>query len=239
MNDMVKWEIPVWHHEHQTPVKTMKNNTKFKVLNLAPLGASLLISINLAPRAGAQIETEYTYHGNNYNQLAGTYLTGGPYALNIQFTTTLVGSALDNLSFQSIATAVTSFSFTDGSGLTLNNVNNPSALNAGVCQIATDASGTPVEWLVGAGTDGGNIQMQSNWQSPNESFSPGADFSETTVNFGGSYGFISDSPGTWTATTITIPERSPLTIAAFGGALLVFLNGTARRCAMSKLWRWN
>ena len=60
----------------------------------------------------------YNYTGNDYTTCAGTYCTGGPYALSVAFTTTLTGSALANLPFTNITSTVTSFAFTDGSGLT-------------------------------------------------------------------------------------------------------------------------
>lgn len=48
-------------------------------------------------------------------------------------------------------------------------------------------------------------QMQSNWGSP-FSFHPGADFSETTPNFAGNFGFIDSDPGTWSETTVPEPS---------------------------------
>jgi hypothetical protein len=42
--------------------------------------------------------------------------------------------------------------------------------------------------------------MQTNWDSPS-GFIPGADFSETTASFAGSYGFIGTDPGKWSAST--------------------------------------
>jgi hypothetical protein len=52
--------------------------------------------------ASSEAATTYFYVGNDYDNstCGGSYCTGGPYSLDFTFTTTLTGSALDNLSFQ-------------------------------------------------------------------------------------------------------------------------------------------
>jgi hypothetical protein len=138
--------------------------------------------------------TIFTYTGNGYTICSGTYCTGGPYALSVSFTTTLTGSSLANLPFTDISATITSFTFTDGSGLTL-------VSNLGFLDISTDASGNISTWVVGACGSTCDTQMQTNWNSP-FSFMPGRDFSETTASFAGSYGYVSSNPGTWVASTI-------------------------------------
>jgi hypothetical protein len=160
----------------------------------------------------------YNYTGNDYTTCAGTYCTGGPYALSVSFTTTLTGSALDNLPFTDIASTITSFTFTDGSGLTINNSNGYFS----DFYISTNASGNFVGWLIGGCPSlptGCNTEMQTNWDSP-FGFIPGADFSETTSSFAGSYGFIGSDPGTWTSTTPE-PETWLLIGAGLGAVALV------------------
>jgi hypothetical protein len=144
----------------------------------------------------APAATTYTYYGNAYNSCGGAYCTGGPYALSIEFTTTLTGSALANLPFTDITSTITSFRFTDESGLTLYS-NNASFKEF---HISTNTSGNIVTWLTAACGATCNIQMQTNWESPS-GFIPGADFSETSVSFTGSYGFIGSDPGTWSSST--------------------------------------
>lgn len=162
------------------------------VQGLMAVFASLGLLLAAAATA-ARADTLFTYQGNNYTLLAGTYSTGGPYALSIQFVTTLSPTALANMSFTDITGTVISFQFTDGSGLNLNSRLTPSPNTE--FQIATSPSGYPFEWLVSAGTT--STTMQTNWNSPS-GFSPGFDFSETSLNFAGSYGqSVSARAGGW------------------------------------------
>ena len=185
------------------------------------LTAALFV-LGLPPSAPA--DTIYTYTGHNYTSCAGTYCTGGPYALSATFKTTLTGSALDNLSFADITPTITSFVFTDGSGLTINQ-NTVGARTS--ISLSTDASGNIVTWLAGGYANSAEVQMQTNWNSP-FGFIPGADFSETTASFAGSYGFIGNNPGTWTST----PDPPPGTLLGTGLlALLAFV--TRSKCRAS------
>jgi hypothetical protein len=188
--------------------------------------AAVLVAIGLAPIA--KTDTIYTYTGNDFNQVVGTYAVGGPYALDITFKTTLTGSALDSLPFTDITATVSTFSFKDGTGLVVNQ-NTPGVSDQ--IEISTNASGTPVAWLVGGYANATNTQLQTNWDSP-FGFIPGADFSETTVSFAGSFGFISDNPGTWKLMTVATPEPSYATVFA-GGLLGLF----ALRAVRGKLSR--
>jgi hypothetical protein len=166
----------------------------------------------------AKADSIYTYTGNNYTICGGTYCTGGPYALSIVFSTTLTGSALNNLPFTNVTSTISSYTFTDGSGLTLTQSNNASGtLNI---SISTNASGNIVSWFVGAYTLNAIVQMQTNWNSP-LGFIPGADFSETTPNFAGNFGFIGNNPGTWTSAA-PVPEPPSFRLLGTGlGALMV------------------
>jgi hypothetical protein len=126
-----------------------------------------------------------------------------------------MGSALLNMPFTDITNTITSYVFTDGSGLTLDNANN--ALGGFSIEISTDASGKIVAWFVGAFKFGADTQMQTNWDSPT-GFIPGADFSETTANFAGDFGANFSNPGIWAASATT-PE--PSTLAFFAVGLLI------------------
>lgn len=95
-----------------------------QMLKAVSLAIGVLVGFDLMTRAMA--DTTYGYSGNNYDDLGESYQSGGPYALSVTFTTTLTGNALDNLPFSDITTTITSYSFTDGSGLKLNNLNNTS-----------------------------------------------------------------------------------------------------------------
>jgi len=158
--------------------------------------ASLLRTSNLCALATSlnpPPTTVYTYTGHEYASCSGTYCTGGPHALRVRFLTTLTGNGLHNLSFTDITPTITSFAFTDGSGPT---VDEHTIGGSTSVSISTDASGNIVSWLIGGYAASTNVQMQTNWDSP-FSFIPGADFSETTAFFAGSYGLIGNDPGTW------------------------------------------
>jgi hypothetical protein len=169
--------------------------------------------------SSAPAGTIYTYIGHNYTLCAGTYCTGGPYALSATFATTLSGSALDNLPFTAITPTVISFVFTDGSGLSIDQ--NTGGARTSI-SISTDGSGNIVSWLAGAYANSAEVQMQTNWHSP-FGFIPGADFSETTAFFAGSYGFVGNNPGTWTIT----PDPASGTL--LGSGLLGLLALAARK----------
>lgn len=163
--------------------------------------------------AQVKADTGYAYQGNNYTRCGGTYCTGGPYALSVAFTTTLTGSALQNMAFTDITETITSFSFSDRSGLVFDSVAHlPAYIRV---EIATDAGGDIISWLIGAYSLPADIQMQTNWDTY-YSFQPGADFSETTANLAGNYGFVGVNPGTW----ITVPEPVSLSLLALGGLAL-------------------
>jgi hypothetical protein len=190
----------------------------------------MLMVCCVAPSAKA--DTVYTYTGNDYTFCGGTYCTGGPYALSIMFDTTLTGTALNNLPLTNINATITSFKFTDGSGLTLDN-SNDLIVGSPEIDISTNASGNIVAWFVLAYNFPGT-QMETFWDWP-LNFIPGApllrprgaDFSETTDIFAGDYGFIGNDPGTWRMGVLTTPEPSTFLLLATG--LLVFGIVLARR----------
>ena len=168
--------------------------------------------------------TAYTYKGNDYGTVSGvscggTYCTGGPYALVVTFDTTLTGSALDNLPLTDITSTVTSFKLTDGSGL----IDDNGTSSYSSFQIATDASGNIVSWLIETCGSSCNIQMQTNWDTY-YSFHPGADFSETTANFAGSFGFVLGNPGTWAQTAV--PHITAISPNYGAPAALIVITGT-------------
>jgi len=121
------------------------------------------------------------------------------------------GAALSSLSYADITSSIVSFSITDGSGLTIDN-NNASYKDF---HISTEASGGITKWLIQTCGSSCNIQMQTNWLSPT-SFSPGADFSETTAGFAGSYGLISNDPGIWTASPLAALTATQIATTASG-----------------------
>jgi hypothetical protein len=196
----------------------------------AGLMTSALFVICFVPSTEAG--TLYTYTGNAYSSCSGTYCTGGPYALSVTFETTLTGNALHNLPFTDITPTITSFSFIDGSGLTVNEHTIGGYTNINV---STNATGDIVTWLTGGyGPIPSQVQMQTNWSSP-FGFIPGADFSETTASFAGSYGMNYNLPGTWVmVTSANTPDPSAATL--LGTGLLGLLALAARRKGLA---RWS
>jgi hypothetical protein len=176
------------------------------------LAAGALLAYVLFSSAPAVGGTIYSYTGNSYTQCAGVYCSGGPYSLSATFETTLADSDLISLPIQEITSTVTSFAFTDGTGLT---VTQNTIGGSGKFLISTDSSGNIVAWLVGGYANSSNVQMQSNWDSP-YGFIRGADFSETTVEFRGDFGFVAQNPGTWTKSPSPVPIPSALWLAATG-----------------------
>ncbi len=116
--------------------------------------------------------TTYIYKGNEYTECQGSYCSGGPYALSIEFVTTLDGNELVDLPFTKISSTVTSFIFTDGSGLTIDQNTHGAC---GRFEISTDEWGRIDTWLIGASANNYQIQMQTNWNTQYR-FQPGLDF---------------------------------------------------------------
>jgi hypothetical protein len=117
--------------------------------------------------APAATMTQYTYSGDTYtaSACAGSYCTGGPYALTVTFDTSLTGAALDNLPYNTdITSDITSFSISDGSGFGLTQTT-ASSYNF---QIGTDGSGNLDWWQI-------NVAV-----SPPPYFEPGSSAAEAT-----------------------------------------------------------
>jgi len=191
-----------------------------------------------APTAHA--DTVYTYTGNAYNpaDCLGVYCSGGPYAMSITFDTTLTGSALDNLTIDTVAggdlTAdVSSFSFADGI-LTINQGNailNPEFTSF---DVSTDDNGNITAWSLSALCDPvcGPSQPDDQVIALSRSIPPFAinDVTDQSAVYacstsecsalaaGGGLGDNFGPAGTWTssATVTNTPEPSSLLPVAAG-----------------------
>lgn len=99
-------------------------------------------------------DTVYTYTGNAYTYCSGTYASGGTtcagtYALSITFDV-IANTPRDNLIWlgpgSDITADVSTFSFTDGTGLTLSQANS----TYDHFYVATDSSGNFTQWYFNA-----------------------------------------------------------------------------------------
>lgn len=93
-------------------------------------------------------DTVYMYTGQPYATCSGTYTNPcSQYSLTITFDTDLPVSELESLTNYTISSAdISTFSFLDGSGLVLNQINTTSSF----FEITTDASGDITSWNVQA-----------------------------------------------------------------------------------------
>lgn len=106
----------------------------------------------IAPRS-LHADTIYSYTSPAYDECTGTYCSGGPYALSFTFDVAS-GTPLDNLTLfgagSNVTADVSSFSFTDGSGLEIGGAN----ATAYSFQIGTDSAGDMTAWSVWADAGG-------------------------------------------------------------------------------------
>ncbi len=183
----------------------------------------LLGLLGLMLPGSLRADTVYTYTGNAYTACDGipysnpaillpTPGTCGPYALSVTFDV-MAGTPLDNLTGTNIDAAVTTFTFTDGSGMNITQLN-WSAYNF---FRATDSLGDITAWeIVGQApvTDGIVIAMDTLGGSflpadtPNDESILVGD-GRPTLDYGESF-----TPGTWTVTSV--PEPSSLLLLGTG-----------------------
>src|SRR6266481_4265149 len=160
---------------------------------LSAIGLLSLLCVMLPGTLRA--DTVYTYTGNDYTTCFGTYSNGtpgtcgGPYALSLTFvlTTPLVVS--------DITADVSTFSFTDGTGLTLTNANS-SSYDFTVLGIT---NGAITQWNMNACKD---IACATSAGTANNPVTV-EDFSVTGKVIG--FGDIASGPGTWTVTSTPEP----------------------------------
>lgn len=118
--------------------------TPLKVIFVLSIATSFLIR-----PCFLQADTIYSYTSPAYDECRGTYCSGGPYALSFTFDVA-AGTSLDNLTLfgagSDVTTDISWFTFTDGSGLKIDQTNAASYS----IQIGTDASGVMTAWSVWA-----------------------------------------------------------------------------------------
>jgi hypothetical protein len=202
----------------------MNSRTKF------PLSIGLLSLLCLTLPVSLRADTTWTYTGQAYTTCTGTYASsgttcGGPYALSVTFDVK-AGTQLDNLFIfhpeTDISSSISTFSFTDGTGL-----------------VVTQATPTSHRFAFQVGN--GIIEL---WEVEVSGFGTGSFFitsndailtedASQTASGGVIIGSGNDLPlhlpgtGTWTQQVTTTPE--PSSYLLFGTGLLCLLALAARR----------
>jgi PEP-CTERM motif-containing protein len=178
-------------------------------------------------------DTIYTYTGNAFNSCGGNYTCGTP-ALSITFTTNLMGSALNNLAYSDISSTITSFTMSDGFGLSNTNLNSPSFIFI----ISTNGSGAITNWAIesispvpplGSGLVNNLVSCNTNplinLPNPNAQclqLPPQFDLTQAGMDVLGNvtgFGTVTNAPGTWSGPSIavvTAPEPSSLLLLGSG-----------------------
>jgi hypothetical protein len=175
----------------------------------------------------------YSYTGNNYGLCTGSYAVsvapgftacGLPYRITGSFTTTLDPFHLQNLTNFTIPSYdIASFSFSDGSGLTINQSN----ARTSFFEISTNSSGNIIDAPTGWGVlvVGQTIEMGTG--------SPGNDFSQSVDSMGHAtdtaYGqTVFENPGKWDGPA-PVPTPEPSTLFLFGTGLLGLMGMGVRK----------
>ena len=176
--------------------------------------------------ASAKADTVYTYTGNPYTSCAGTYSCNGTTpALSVTFDTTLTGSTLDNLTLGStgnITADITSFTITDGSGVTISLADAPAYY---LFNIGTDGNGAIQSWNIDAilinappFTDAFTSYEAFFGDDGNDQSGYGRTAPTGTIQPGGGDGDINGAPGLWSSSVdpVTTPEPSSLFLLSSG-----------------------
>jgi hypothetical protein len=185
-----------------------------------PFSVIALLFVAIAA-SSARADTRYSYSGNDYTFCTGTYsdgtpgVCGGTYALSVTLDVN-VGTQLDNLPFgTNITPNVSSFSFSDGSGLTITELTDTGGANI---LIGTDSNGNITSWQLSVFTNTPTILYGLETQS----IPSPIDESSIEVLVGGSFQLLNDAtsitPGSWSAPVAT-PE--PNIFLLLGTGLLV------------------
>ena len=180
---------------------------KTKLLSLRlSLTARLLLATTAALLLSASItraDVIYTYTGNDFTSVSGSYTTTDSITGYIDLSTAL-GATSGPLTLTPV-----SFSFSDG----LQTISNTNATAALFSDFYTNASGVPISWAIALVTSGGSNNIGSCVTNASVTCMPG-DFDQG--NFGMSTGTVNNDPGSWAVTETPLPAALPLFATSLG-----------------------
>lgn len=195
---------------------------------------SLLGFLCLMLPGSLQADTIYTYTGDPYSACGGTYTCNGTTPFLTVTIDVVAGTPLDNLTFgapgSDISADVSSYSFTDGTGLDITSCNGSGPLLF-VATVGTNASGAITTWAIGCNEavgPGGVLWIASTNGNPAGCEDASETIPQPTGTAGSGYGY---GCGTWTMESTTAPptntpEQSSCVLLSTG---LLCLLGLAAR----------
>lgn len=180
----------------------------------AKLGVAFAVAAAFTVMAPVANAATYTYSGNLFTNVVGTYLGIDEITGYFRVGSLLPASATTNVTPDN-------WSFTDGQQ-TLNKSNSTASFS-----ITTDAANNVIGWAVSLATTSSNIGTILTSFNPltNQGSDQGQSFDFGT--FTGGKGTNTDQPGEWT-TAVPVPASLPLLASGIGG--LIYL-GRGRRKA--------
>jgi len=165
-------------------------------------GASFAMLLAASPRP-ARADVVYTYTGNDFTSVSGSYNTTDSLDGSMTFTTALA-SDLDDAELYP-----TSFTFSDG----VQTITNSTATNSVYIEVSTDAAGIIDSWYMYFPNPGSGNYIETIANSQGS-------LTEDVGSTSSVVAYDENNPGTWTESPVAAPEPSSLAIIAVGMSVL-------------------